>query len=380
MIRRIGELEPLTGILIGLGGLLLILYALSAFLHPVIGWDAVAFWYFKAKLFFIDQRVDPSSPQLVSIPHLLVVRNQEYPPVYPLMLASTFVFSGRANEALSNSLNLLALIAVIPTMYSLIRRLVGIRLAVALVFVFVAVPGATRFLIDGVYFGYADYVEACWIALALIYVQAGEGGDGAADVMAVACAGAAALTKDEGTPLLVLVLAVLIIRQAWRWWRWRSLPTRGNLVIATACVLPVLIWHFSWTRSGITPLMLNHDPLSLLPQLPSRAATIVHAVGQMILTHTNTYLWLALALLMSLAFLTINRFRTGRGLAAIFALQLLAYFAVYLFTPIGLVEHLAESLDRVTLQLVPAAIVLFAVSLSPYVGPDAARLDPMPRP
>jgi hypothetical protein len=344
-------------------------YALNAFLHPAIGWDAIAFWYFKAKVFFIDQHVDPASPALASIPHLLVVRNQEYPPLYPLMLASTFVLSGRVNESLSNSINLLALIAVVPTMYSLLRRLVPSRIAVVFVFLLVAMTtqATYRFFIDGGYFGHADYMEAIWILLTLIYLQAGQSGDGAADVMAVACAAGAALTKDEGTPLLLVTLAVLIVRYAWRWRRLRERPAPRNIVIAAVCVLPVVIWHLTWSLSSIRPLMLNQHPLSLLPQLPSRAATIVRYVAALV-DRRNTYIWMALALPVSLLLLALNRFRTGAAIAIVFALQALAYFVVYLFSPIGLTEHLSESADRVILQLAPSVILLLAVSISPYLG------------
>jgi hypothetical protein len=382
-LARLRGVEPLSGALIAIAALLIVVYGLNAFLHPAGGWDAIAFWYFKAKVFFIEQHVDPASAAFASIPHLLVVRNQEYPPLYPLMLASTFVVSGRVNEPLSNSVNLLALIAAVPTMYSLVRRLVGSRLAIVFVFLLVAmaIPATTRFLIDGGYFGHADYMEAIWILLTLIYLQAGESGDGAADVMAIACAAGAALTKDEGTPLLFVTLGVLIVRQAWRWRRWQERPAPRNLMIAAVCVLPVIIWHLTWSLSGsITPLMLNRHPLSLLPQLPSRAATIARYVAGMANRNNlsalspqasttiawNTYVWMALALPMSLLLLAFNRFRTGAAVGVVFGLQLLAYFTVYLFTPLNLTEHLSESADRVILQLAPSVILLLAVSTAPY--------------
>jgi hypothetical protein len=284
------------------------------------------------------------------------------------------VVSGRVNESLSNSINLLALIAVVPTMYSLLRRLVGSRLGVVFVFLLIAmpIPAAYSFLIDGGYFGDADYVEALWILLTLIYLQAGESRDGVADVMAVACAAGAALTKDEGTPLLVATLVVLIVRQALRWRRWRERPAPRNIAIAAVCVLPVVVWHLTWSLSGsITPLMLNRHPLSLLPQLPLRAATIGRYLGALVV-RGNTYVWMALAPPVSLLLLVVNRFRTGAALAVVFALQALAYFAVYLFTPINLTEHLSESADRVILQLAPSVILLLAVSLSPFLRQSQA--------
>ena len=373
---RLREVEPLGGVLIVVAALLIVAYALNAFLHPAIGWDAIAFWYFKARLFFVEQHVDPSSPALASIPHLLVVRNQEYPPLYPLMLASTFVLSGRVNESLSNSINLLALIAVVPTMYALLRRLVGSRLAIVFVFLLVAMTtqATFRFFIDGGYFGHADYVEAIWILLTLIYLQAGESGDGAADVMAVACAAGAALTKDEGTPLLLVTVVVLIVRYAWRWRRLRERPAPRSIAIAAVCVLPVVIWHLTWSLSSIRPLMLNPHPLSLLPHLPSRAATIARYVAHMV-DRRNTYGWMALALLVSLLLLAFNRFRTGATIAVVFAVQVLAYFTVYLFTPIDLTEHLSESADRVILQLAPSVILVLAVGLSPYLRPSLSQGD-----
>ena len=397
---RLRDVDPLGGLLIAVAALLLVAYALNGILHPAIGWDAIAFWYFKARLFFVDQHVDPASPALASIPHLLVVRNQEYPPLYPLMLASTFVLSGRVNESLSNSINLLALIAAVPTMYSLLRRLVSSRLAIVFVFLLVAMTtqATYRYFIDGGYYGHADYLEAIWILLTLIYLQAGQvpfparggalgqvpsaargeglgwGQYGAADVMAVACAAGAALTKDEGTPLLLVTLVVLIVRYAWRWSRLREKPARRNIAIAVVCVLPVVIWHLTWSLASIRPLMLNQHPLSLLPHLPSRAATIARYVAGMV-GRRNTHGWMALSLLMSLLLLALNRFRIGATIAVVFAVQALAYFTVYLFTPIDLTEHLSESADRVILQLAPSVILLLAVSLAPNLRPSEDKGD-----
>jgi hypothetical protein len=186
--------------------------------------------------------------------------------------------------------------------------------------------------------------------------------------MAVACAAGAALTKDEGTPLLLVTLAVLIVRYAWRWRRSREWPAWRNVAIAAACILPVVIWHLTWSLASIRPLMLNPHPLSLLPHLPSRAATIVRYVAGMV-GRRNTYGWMGLSLLVTVLLLAFNRFRTGATIAVVFAVQALAYFVVYLFTPIDLTEHLSESADRVILQLAPSIILLLALSLAPFLRP-----------
>src|ERR1700694_4338625 len=184
LLHRLPGVDPLTGALGAISVLLVVISALNLFLHPVLAWDGVAFWFFKAKLYFIDQHINLASSAL--IPQVGATRTLEYPPLYPLMLASTFVVSGSVNEALGNSINLLCLIAVVPTMYSLLRPLLGRRLAVVMVFMFVALPAAAPFLVDGVYFGYADYVEACWLVLALVYLQAGGKRGGAPAAVGVA--------------------------------------------------------------------------------------------------------------------------------------------------------------------------------------------------
>lgn len=375
IVRRLPRIDPLSGGLVAISLLLIAFYLLNSVLHPIWGWDAVAFWAFKARLFFFDQRVDPTSPALRDVPQILAVRNQEYPPLFPLMLASTYVFSGRVNESLGNTINLVALLAVLPTLLSALYRLVGIRLALVFGFLFVALPAAYPIFIDGIYLGYADYLEACWILLALIYLQAGVVDGANADVLAVACAAGAALTKDEGTPLLVFLVGVLVVRRAWQWQRDRALPPGRSVAIAAACVVPVIIWHFTWSLPGtITPMMLNRHPLSVLPLLPSRALTILRITASFA-GRTNTDYWIALALPLCLVLLAANRFRTGAGLAMVVFLQLLAYIAVYLFTPIDIVQHLEASADRIILQLAPALILLVAVSLAPFLFPPADAAD-----
>jgi hypothetical protein len=371
LLRRLPHVDSLTGGLIAIAFLVVVISGLSLLLHPVTSWDGVAFWFYKAKVFFIDQHIDLTSSAFAPIAQIGAIRTPEYPPLYPLMVASTYVVSGSVNEALGMSVNLLALIAVVPTMYSVVRPLLGRRLTVVVTFLFVALPAATSFLIDGAYFGYADFVEACWLVLALLYLQAGEA-LGAADAMAVASAAGAALTKPEGTPLLVFVIAVLVVRRAWQWRQRHMLPALGTVVISAACLLPVIIWHFTWVLTGtITPLMLNQDPLSLLPELPSRAATIVRFLSGLPSRHNIDFL-LAVAVPLSLVLLVLDRFRTGGALAAAFVLQLLTYFAVYLLDPLDLVPHLYSSADRVILQLTPAVILLLAVSMSPYVAAAAS--------
>lgn len=375
IIRRLPGIDPLSGGLAAISMLLVGIYLLNSILHPIWGWDAVAFWAFKARLFFFDQHVDPASPALRAVPHILAVRNQEYPPLFPLMLASTYVFSGRVNESLGNAINLVSLLAVLPTLLSALRQLLGIRLAAALGFLFVALPAAYPIFIDGIYLGYADYIEACWILLALLYLQMGSLSDNTADVLAVACAAGAALTKDEGTPLLVFLVGVLIVRRACQWRRNRAMPPVWQVAIAAACVLPVIIWHFTWSLTGtITPMMLNQHPLSVLPLLPSRALTIVRITASFA-SRTNTDYWMALTLPLCLVLLAANRFRTGAGVALLVFLQLLAYVAVYLFTPIDIVQHLEASVDRIILQLAPALILLVAVSLAPFLAPPAEAVD-----
>ena len=378
LLRGIGRIDPVIGALAAISVLLFAAYALSLFLHPAVTWDAVAFWLFKAKLFFIDQHVDPASSALASIPELDINRNQEYPPLYSLMVASTWVIAGRVEEALGNALNLIGLVAVVATMSSVLRPLLGSRFTAVTVFLFLALPSASPFLVDGYYFGYADYLLASWMVLALLYVQVGAA-DEAADVMAVACAVGAALTKNDGTPLLGAVLVVLLVRRLWRW-RWqKSLPPLRNVALVGICVLPVIIWQFTWQLPGtITPRMLNQDPLSLLPELPSRAATILDIVGRQA-SRRNTDFWLMLAVPLALVMMAIDRFRAGRALAAAFTLQLLSYFAVYLFTPLELTTHLWQSADRVLLQLAPASILMLAVSSAPYAR-LAGRRKSQPEP
>jgi hypothetical protein len=117
--------------------------------------------------------------------------------------------------------------------------------------------------------------------------------------------------------------------------------------------------------------MLNQDPVSLLPELPSRAAAVVGVLGGLP-SLRNVDFWLALAVPLSLVLLAFDRFRTGAALLAVVVLQLLTYFAVYLFDPLDLVPHLYSSADRVILQLTPAVILLLAVSISPYAHADWA--------
>jgi len=222
--------------------------------------------------------------------------------------------------------------------------------ALALTALFVAVPSLLRLASSG----YADLPLILFYLGALHFLARWQTtGDGHDLVLGALFTAFAAFTKNEGLALAVwhgLVLAALARTRA----HWRGVAAYAGLVLAV--LLPYLLWRLPVPGhyENYAGRAISGVALANLGRLP----LILMRFGAELLDWRH---WGAVWLLVP-AGLVLTPRAVGQApgpflyLAGVGHVGL--YVCVYLLTPHDLASHLADSLERVLLHVVPAAVLI----------------------
>jgi uncharacterized membrane protein (Fun14 family) len=373
LTRVLPRLTGLEGVLVVAGTIVVLAYLLSLVAKPLFGFDAIALWLFKAKLYYGQQAV---SLQAVSQD---VGRNLDYPPLLSLMVASFYTLIGQANDLLGKAVTFIFVLVGSAASLTALSRWLSRPLAITFTFVLVAMPMFAPALLTGPYFGYADYPLGVCMMLSLLYFFEGQTTrHPTAYLFTVVFAALAALLKNEGLPFLAIVLVLLGIHLAVTG-QLRN-PERRHwpiLTVGLLAIVPVIAWRLYVSLAGlaISPQVSLAQDIS---QLPARASTIVRFVlglprittigsvdGDRPISYVDI-LWLGLSFLLSGLLLAANRFRAGTLIYAAIALQAAGYFLVLLFTPLDLLFQLSTAASRLLIQLAPSVVLMLGIALSPF--------------
>jgi len=375
LARMLPRLSGLEAVLVAAGTMVVLAYLLSLVAKPLFGFDAIALWLFKAKLYYGQQSVS-----LQAVSHD-VGRNLDYPPLLSLMVASLYTLIGQANDLLGKAVTFIFVLVGAAASLTALGRWLDRPLAITFTFVLVAMPMFAPALLTGPYFGYADYPLGIFMMLSLLFFFEGQTTRRATSYLfAVVFAALAALTKNEGLPLLAIVLVLLAIHLGVTG-QLRS-PQRRHwpiLTVGLLAIVPVIAWRLYVSLAGleISPQVSFAQPLS---QLPARASTIVRFVlglprimtigsvdGDRPISYVDIQ-WLGLSFLLSGLLLAVNRFRTGSLVYTAIALQAAGYFLVLLFTPLDLLFQLSTAASRLLIQLAPSVVLMLGIALSPLTA------------
>lgn len=367
-IKRWPELDPLIAVLGAITLVTVVFYVLSLVSQPLVGWDAIAMWVYKAKVFYFAGAVDLSHvPVLPSYE-----RHLDYPPLLPLMIASSWVLVGHVDDAVGKALAFPFLIAVLWTATALLRPLLGGRTTMLIVFILAAMPILQAFFVFPYYMGYADYQVAAlmMMSIAFLYRAAALGRD-QDSALAVLLAALAALTKNEGIPFLLVVGVAAGIAFARSFLAKREWPHIRVLGIIVAAAVPVLAWQVYIRIHGFHSdlLTLAHPGLS---QLPSAVRTTVSFYFHL-MNRQDDYPWLGAAWLFATVAVIASRRPRLTLVWLVVTLQIGFYAIALLFNPRGTGFELITAGDRLVLQVAPALVLLLGLSVAEAPRPASFR-------
>jgi len=361
LLSGLGDLDPLTAGLVAFTVATLGFYLLNLLAQPLVGWDAIAMWLFKAKVFF-----DSGSVDLANLPPrpISATRHLDYPPLFSLMVATAWVLLSHVDDMVGKSIGFMFLISGVAAVSASLLPLLGTRLTAMFALLMVALPALQTSFVLPYYMGYADYAIAVFMLLSLAHlyrsVRLGRDLDSG---LAFLFAALAALTKNEGLPFLLVIAVVFVFGAAWGRVKERETPSLLLVSVAAAGLLPVVAWQVYTRVHGF-----NSDVLSLphpawtIGLLTSRARTIASFFFHL-MNRNDDYPWLAAGWIVATVLTVISRYRRLTLVWAALTAQGLTYGIALLTTPNEVTFELNTAADRLVLQLVPSLLLLLGLAL-----------------
>jgi hypothetical protein len=365
-LSRWSELDPVTAILVAITLGTVLFYLLSLVSQPLVGWDAIAMWLYKAKVFYVAGAVDLShAPVLPNYE-----RHLDYPPLLPLMIASMWVLAGHVDDALGKTLAFPFLVAALWTAATLLRPLLGGRWTVLIVFILAAMPALQTSFVFPYYMGYADYPIAALMLISVAFLcRSATLGRDQDSAFAVLFAALAALTKNEGIPFLLVVGIAVGLAFVRRFTAVREWPPARVTALVVIAAIPVIAWQIYIRIHGFHNdlLTLAHPGLS---QLPSAVRTTASFYFHL-MNRQDDYPWLAAAwIFATLAVLASRRPRLAL-VWLIVTLQIAFYAVALVFNPRGTGYELITAGDRLALQVAPALVLLVGLAVAEGPRPES---------
>ncbi len=354
--------------LLGILGLIVLAMIASGSFGGLAG-DGLAIWGFKAKVFFLNRRVDIGFLRdeiRFGFAHL------DYPLLLPLMEWWVYAHLGHVSESVVRIVHVGYYLSLLAAFFGSLRAYVD-RTAALLCTVALALLGPA--LVSTLH-GYADVILGYYALLGFVsFVSWVDDGQPAAAASAGISLGFATHVKAEGLSWL-LAIAPSLALAVWRA-RGESRARLSNLGAFFALSAPIAVmWPLYRWIFGI-PL----SPIVRLPTLDLAASRLPVIFGaflsEMGLQWPGPQGW---GLLWAFTLLGCARAMTSPGpwrRQAVWRwlpvlLQALMVFGFYLLTVAPLKWHLATSLTRVLLQLAPCCLWASAATLIPVepFGPN----------
>ena len=356
-----------------------IVYAfVYAFLMPVVGWDALAIWFLKARGFFWQKKISVSF--LLNNP-----AHPDYPLLIPLSIAWIYTSMGKINDHLAKILYPLQYVSLLIIFHYLLKKISSRKNALLFTTLLSLTPlllihagglpiGLGEFS-KGDFVGYADitlsiyFISFCGFLYLFLLNQ-----NYLFLTIAVLFLGMGAWTKNEGLTF-ALIGACLIAQYL------SGKLKRRLLTISVVLAVFILPWFAYRLYFGIPGEYFSSNlNFSVILGNVSRLSVIVNAMGKAMFVDNIalfSFIWYGY-ILTSLV--------NWRGffhsplfvLQTMFLSQIATYIFIYMISPHDIVWHLATSVDRLILHLTPLAMLITAVNMWQKFESDKAQFESRP--
>jgi len=347
---------------------------MRAIAHPHgDGWDAFAIWNLHARFLFLG-----GSHWRDGFNALIPWSHPDYPLLLPAATARFCSYAG-INSPMVPAV--LGLVFAFSTLSLLVSSLFQLRGPNAALLAGIALSSTPFFAEHGAA-QYADVPLSFFILATIVLLHFGSHLEPIIQsrrlnrcwTLAGVAAGFAAWTKNEGLLFLTALLFAFCLFSITK----RSKNSAGEFckskqgllapaVLGSIPILAVIAWfkHSVATSGDLwsTPEVMIHRILT-----PSRYGIILRWYAKEFLRFGGWWIFPGTVLLVAFYFLTRGKDLSEgdpllRASVTALTLTLAGYFAIYLITPLDLYWHLRFSLNRLFLQLWPATIFLFFLSV-----------------
>ncbi len=324
---------------------LLILYVLfEAQLRPLYAWDGWSIWLYKAKIFFIDQGINPS--------HTVYFQNS-YPYLLNLIIAFIYNIIGYVDDKSVLLLYPFFYISTGTLLFSSLQKCIGTTKALVFTFIFFSTQNVIRHA-GRWEAGYADLPLGYFIfsSVLLLINYLSKKSQNILILLNLFLLMTSSI-KNEGFYFSIIIEIILLIAIV------KSKKIK-NIFFQLIWLVPILIWE-------IYKKIYNSYPDYLFDKTIIHPTRIFVIIFYMLKESLNIQNWNILWVLFGIAF-AVFLFNFKKSLLllvyCIIFLQLLLYIAAFMLSPYDPKIHIPNVMDRLFLHIVPLA--LFASALAIY--------------
>lgn len=318
--------------------------------RPLLSWDGWATWLFRSKIFYFDGNINPLS---------IIYSGSDYPLAISLFVTFLYEIMSSANDKYALLMYPAFYISLLISFYSLLRKSLSVRMSI----VFTFLLGATQNIIRHAgYFetGMSDFPLAYFIFISFFLYLIFSKSQSLLNLLLLQFVlGITALIKNEGITFAIILEALIILKLV------RTKNYRAFLSI------PVfLITWLSWELfKSLNDISLNYIIMNRTFNSNDFFIIIFRFLLEMINIKNWNLLWIVFAIGILIFLKNFKKFPNKVVYLLIFG-QLLAYYMIFLITPVDVGEHLSI-LDRLYIHLIP--LVVFAIAMSFGIGKGSKR-------
>jgi len=315
----------------------------EAQLRPLYAWDGWAIWLLKAKIFFIDGKIDSS--------HTYYLENS-YPYTLSLAITSLYSFIGHVDDRSVLLFFWIFYVATSGLLFSSLKKSLGVTKSLLVTFIFMSTQNVIRH--GGRWeAGYADlalgyYFFSC-ILLIKNYIQLR---NIRSLFLLSLFIGITSVIKNEAIPFLAGIEIVLFIYLI-------LFKKYAHSILLFISIIPQAIWTVYKNTHHFFPNYLFYRT----QMHPERIfAILINISKEAMYIERWNLLWIFFALSF-LVFLLKPKRKFFLGVYAIIFFQLINYVFIFMISPYPPATHIKSVMDRLFLHLTPLSFYISTLTI-----------------
>lgn len=313
----------------------------EAWLRPLSAWDGWSIWLLKAKIFFLDKKINPS---------VLSYVNSDYPLIMSLMSSFIYLVLGSVNDRIVLLLFSAFYFFLGWIFFFSLKKYIGITWALFFTFLLISTQNLIRQ--GGRYeVGNVDLALGFYFFIStLLLINFIKSKNLKVLIILNLFLVITSLVKNEGMPFSILIQFITIFYII-------KYKLYSRLMAVLLWIIPFVDWQIFQNIYKVPRNFLLTDSSFKI----ERIGLITNGILREFVNIQNwNLLWLIFILVFLYYLISKKREKLNIFFIILF-FQLILYFLIYMVTPINPIVHIKSSLDRLLIQLAPLAV--FTTSL-----------------
>lgn len=327
-----------------------------ALIKPLEAYDAIAIYGMKAKIFYLAKAIPPDffSHMKDYVPHV------DYPLLLPLAETYFYTFFGSLNDLLVKVMFPLYFIAILVTLYFVIRRYASRKISLLFTFLLATIPQLTNYATNG----YADMLFAFYYSASIFYIYLWiKEKSGLFLTLSFIMLALGIWTKNEGIALVVVNIAIIAI----------YLLSEGKKFfkqgLSYVFFILVGIAFYTYIKGLLGLGVINADYMKVGSFGAGKTIMAIKRIPWILYEYQRQFFgpkkWNIIWIIFILMFITGFKSAFSKDtkfliLAILFTFGV--YTFVYMVTPFDLRWHLSTSASRLFIHFLPLVVLWCALS------------------